>query len=145
MIRTRGLSHINLNVGDIERSVRFYREVFGLEVLHDYEGPMGPHPWGSQVVLSTPGACDLIAITHVPGDPVGPAGINHFGFNLIDDADIDEAIAAAERAGGTLVRRGSAEIDGIVERFAYVSDPDGYVIELNAQRVLLSRKKREAP
>ena len=141
MIRTRGLSHINLNVGDIERSVRFCQEVFGLEVLHDYDGPMGPHPSGRQVVLSTPGASDLIAITHVEGDPVGPAGVNHFGFTLIDDGDLDEAIAAAEEAGGTLVRRGSAEIDGIVERFAYVSDPDGYVVELNAQRVLLGRKR----
>jgi catechol 2,3-dioxygenase-like lactoylglutathione lyase family enzyme len=33
MIRTKGLSHINLNVSDIERSARFYQEIFGLELL----------------------------------------------------------------------------------------------------------------
>jgi catechol 2,3-dioxygenase-like lactoylglutathione lyase family enzyme len=106
MIKTRGLSRINLNVADIERSVRFYRELFGLEVLHSYEGPMGPHAWGRQVVLSTPGAEDLIALTHVAGDPVGPAGISHFGFNLVSDEDVDCAVAKAQEAGGALIRRG---------------------------------------
>jgi len=41
---------------------------------------------------------------------------------------------------GVVKRRGSAEVNGIVERFAYVADPDGYIIELNAQRVLLAMK-----
>ena len=56
MIPTRGLSHINLNVSDVARSMRFYRELFGMELVHDYEGPIGPHPHGRQAVLSTPGA-----------------------------------------------------------------------------------------
>ncbi len=43
MIRTRGLAHLNLNVRDIERSKRFCRELFGLELLHDYQGPTGKH------------------------------------------------------------------------------------------------------
>jgi catechol 2,3-dioxygenase-like lactoylglutathione lyase family enzyme len=141
MIPTRGLSHINLNVADIERSINFYHAVFGLEVLHRHEGPMGPHPWGRQVVLSTPGASDLIALSNVPGEPIGPAGVNHFGFNLVSDGDLDRAIEETLRAGGSLIKRGAAEVDGIVERFAYVSDPDGYVIELNAQRVLLGRRR----
>jgi len=141
MVRTRGLSHINLNVSDIERSKRFYSEVFGLEVLHDYEGRMGKHPWGRQLVLSTPGAQDLIALSQVPGEPIGPGGVNHFGFTLLTDDDLDDAIAAIERAGGRLRRRAQDEVDSIVERYAYVEDPDGYVIELNPQRVLLSRKR----
>jgi lactoylglutathione lyase len=141
MVRTLGLSHINLNVADVARSMRFYRELFGMEVIHDYQGPIGPHPQGRQAVLSTPGAKDLIAIMYIPGEWVGPAGMNHFGFTLLNDEDVDAAVAAAQRLGGTLKRRGSAEVDGIVERFAYVSDPDGYVVELNAQRVLLGRKR----
>ena len=141
MIRTRGLAHLNLNVRDIERSTRFYRELFGLELLHDYEGPMGKHRWGRQVALSTPGAADILALSQAPGEPIGPAGCNHFGFTLVSDADLDQAIADAERLGGRLVRRGSAEVDSIVERFAYLEDPDGYVFELNAQRVLLARKR----
>ena len=140
MVHTRGLSHINLNVSDIERSTRFYTEVFGLELLHEYEGPMGRHPWGRQIALSTPGAADVIALSQVPGEPIGPAGVNHFGFNLVTDDDLDDAIAAVECAGGRLRRRDQDEVDSMVERYAYVEDPDGYVIELNPQRVLLSRK-----
>jgi catechol 2,3-dioxygenase-like lactoylglutathione lyase family enzyme len=141
MIRTRGLAHLNLNVRDIERSTRFYCELFELELLHQYEGPMGKHPWGRQIALSTPGADDVLALSQVPGEPIGPAGCNHFGFTLVRDEDLDQAIADAERLGGRLVRRGAEEVDSIVERFAYIEDPDGYIFELNAQRVLLARKR----
>jgi catechol 2,3-dioxygenase-like lactoylglutathione lyase family enzyme len=142
MIRTRGLGHINLNVSDIERSVRFYRELFGLEVLMECEGPMGEHPWGRQVALSTPGANDVIALSQVPGVPVGPAGVNHFGLNLFSNDDVAAAIAEVVRAGGTLLSEHTHETDGIVEHNAYLKDPDGYVLELNAQRYLLARKRR---
>jgi catechol 2,3-dioxygenase-like lactoylglutathione lyase family enzyme len=142
MIRTRGLSHINLNVSDIERSVRFYRELFGLEVLMEYEGPMGEHSWGRQVALSTPGANDVIALSQVPGVPIGPAGMNHFGLNLVSDDDVAAAVAEVVHAGGKLVSEYTHETDGIVEHNAYVADPDGYVLELNAQRFLLARKRR---
>ncbi len=141
MIRTRGLGHINLNVSDINRSVRFYRELFGLEVLMEYEGPMGEHPWGRQVALSTPGTDDMIALSQVPGVPIGPGGVNHFGLNLVSNDDVAAAIAEVVRAGGTLLDEHTYESGGIVEHHAYVKDPDGYVLELNAQRVLLARKK----
>jgi len=141
MIRTRGLGHINLNVSDIERSTRFYRDLFGLEVLMEYEGPMGEHPWGRQVALSTPGANDVIALSQVPGVPIGPGGMNHFGLNLVSNDDVAAAIAEVIRAGGKLIREQTHETDGILERNAYVADPDGYVLELNAQAFLLSRKR----
>ena len=141
MIPIRGLAHINLNVRNIERSTSFYREMFGLELLHDYEGPMGNHPWGRQVALSTPGAADILALSQVPGEPIGPGGCNHFGFILVTDDDLEQAIADAERLGGRLVRRDSVEVDSLVERLAYIEDPDGYIFELNAQRVLLARKR----
>ncbi len=144
MIRTRGLSHINLNVSDIDRSARFYQEVFGLELLTDYTGPMGPHPHGRQMIFSTPGCDDVIALSQVAGAPVGGGGggLSHWGLNLLRDADVDDAIAQVIHAGGKLLKREQYEFEGICEHHAYVADPDGYVIELNAQRVQLSRKGR---
>jgi lactoylglutathione lyase len=142
MIRSRGLSHINLNVSDIERSARFYQEVFGLELLTDYTGPMGTHPYGRQMIFSTPGCADVIALSQVAGVPVGGGGLSHWGLNLERDDDVDAAIAQVLRAGGKLRSRDEYEFEGIRERHAYVEDPDGYVIELNAQRVQLSRKGR---
>lgn len=54
-------------------------------------------------------------------------GIGHFGFRLKDASDIDAAITACEAAGGRLVERGE-HVPG--QPYAYVTDPDGYVIEL---------------
>ena len=65
------------------------------------------------------------------GDPTARApvqgGVAHFGFRLRRPAQLDEAIDAVEAAGGRLVERG-AHAPG--QLFAYVSDPDGYIIEL---------------
>jgi len=113
VVRTHGLSHINLNVADAERSIRFYRELFGMEAIHDYEGPIGPHPRGRQVVLSTPGAEDLIAITQIPGEPVGPAGMSHFGFTLMSNDDVEAAAAEAERLGGAGRRKSMESWSGL--------------------------------
>jgi hypothetical protein len=46
-----------------------------------------------------------------------------------------------ERAGGRLISRGVREEHGISEAFAYVSDPDDYIIELSTQSLLLGRKR----
>ncbi len=50
MIKTQGLTHIHLAVRDIQRSLAFYSEVFGMEVRF-WDGP-------SMVFLGTPGAQD---------------------------------------------------------------------------------------
>ncbi len=122
MIRTQGLTHIHLVVRDLERSLRFYQGVFGMaERFRD-----GPR----MVFLNTPGSQDLITLNEDPAEAqlAGEnGGVAHFGFRLADSADLDTAIAEVEAAGGKLIRRG-AHAPGVP--FAYVEDPDGYVIEL---------------
>jgi catechol 2,3-dioxygenase-like lactoylglutathione lyase family enzyme len=53
-------------------------------------------------------------------------GVNHFGFRLTGPSDFDTAIREIESAGGKLIRRGEHAAGA---PFAYVADPDGYVIE----------------
>lgn len=121
MIKTQGLTHIHLVVRDLERSLRFYQGVFGMEERFR-DGP-------KMVFLNTPGTSDLITLNEDPGE-VQLAGVNggvaHFGFRLTDTATLDTAIAEVEAAGGMLIRRGE-HAPGAA--FAYVRDPDGYVIE----------------
>ena len=120
MIRTEGLTHVHLIVENLDRSLSFYTEAFGLEEQFR-DGP-------TMVFLRTPGSADSITINCQPGDPkIGRGGIDHFGFRLLDKADLDDAIRQAEAAGGRLVERGEHQ-PGVP--FAYVSDPDGYLIEL---------------
>jgi catechol 2,3-dioxygenase-like lactoylglutathione lyase family enzyme len=121
MVKTEGLTHIHLAVRDLDRSLAFYQGVFGMEEkFRD----------GELVFLSTPGAGDSITLN--PGkderEHVGASGgVRHFGFRLRDGESLDLAIADVEAAGGRLVHRGE-HAPGI--HFAYVEDPDGYVIEL---------------
>ena len=119
MVKARGMHHINLNVSDIERSLRFYQEALGLEVKF-WEGK-------KMVFLHSPGASDTIALCHAnPDEPIGNGGVSHFGFK-IDKGGLDEAVKQAEQAGGKLISRGK---HGGMFPYAYISDPDGYTIEL---------------
>ncbi len=122
MIRTQGLTHIHLVVRDLERSLRFYEGVFGMEERFR-DGP-------KMVFLNTPGSQDLITLNE-DREEAHLAGVNggvaHFGFRLANSSDLDAAIAAVEGAGGKLIRRGE---HGPGAPFAYIEDPDGYVIEL---------------
>jgi len=56
-----------------------------------------------------------------------PAASFIFGFRLVDPADIDEAVHAVERAGGTVLDRGEC-CPG--EPYVLFADPDGYEVEI---------------
>jgi catechol 2,3-dioxygenase-like lactoylglutathione lyase family enzyme len=122
MIKTQGLTHIHLVVRDLERSLKFYGGVFGMEERFR-DGP-------KMVFLNTPGSGDLITLNEDPTEAPNAGvsgGIAHFGFRLADSADLNAAIEEVETAGGKLIRRGEHS-PGVP--YAYVEDPDGYVIEL---------------
>jgi len=117
-IRTHGLTHLNLRVKDPDRSLHFYREVFGVkEYYRDAES----------IQVQGPGPHDVIAFERVKRGAGKAGGLSHFGFRLVSPRDIDAAVAAVERAGGKLLRRGEFA-PGFP--FAYVHDPDGYEIEI---------------
>jgi catechol 2,3-dioxygenase-like lactoylglutathione lyase family enzyme len=121
VIETEGLTHIHLLVSDLERSLRFYKSVFGLEEQFR-DGP-------TMVFLRTPGSRDTITINANADqmERVGRGGVDHFGFRLKPDVDLDAAIVEVVEAGGRLIERGE-HAPGVP--YAYVADPDGYLIEL---------------
>ncbi|HEY3037899.1 MAG TPA: VOC family protein [Pyrinomonadaceae bacterium] len=121
MIKTCGLTHLHLIVKDLHRSLGFYQQVFGMKVKFWAHNDL--------VFLNTPGSNDLIALHQSDGEqPTGASGgILHFGFQLKNRADLESAISEVVAAGGALKKRGEFT-PGMP--FAYVSDPDGYEIEL---------------
>jgi catechol 2,3-dioxygenase-like lactoylglutathione lyase family enzyme len=122
MVKTKGLYHLHLHVADLERSLRFYQQAFGMKELFR-DGP-------SMVFLQTPGSSDLLTLNADPDEArkAGqPAGIDHFGFELAPGESLDAAIAAVEKAGGKLIRRNGPDE---WRQYAYFHDPDGYTIEL---------------
>jgi catechol 2,3-dioxygenase-like lactoylglutathione lyase family enzyme len=118
MVRTYGLTHIALAVCDTERSFRFYEQVFGMKASFREDG---------RIHARTPGCHDVITFDQRAQGPGVGGGIAHFGFRLVSPDDIDAAVERAERAGGTLLRRGEFS-PGFP--YAYVTDPDGYEVEI---------------
>jgi catechol 2,3-dioxygenase-like lactoylglutathione lyase family enzyme len=122
-VETRGIRHVHLMVGDHDRSVRFYREVFGMEVgFRD----------GNILFLHSPNRRDDLALHLAISDDekarVGhQGGYEHFGITVTDRAQLDARIALAVAAGGMLVDKGE-HAPGVP--YAYIADPDGYVIEI---------------
>lgn len=122
MVKTEGLTHIHLMVRNLERSLRFYQDVFGMKERFR-DGP-------TMVFLNTPGSRDSITLNEDPAmsDVAGKSGgIAHIGFRLTNKSDLDAAIAEIEKAGGKLLSRGE-HAPGV--GYAYMADPDGYVIEI---------------
>ncbi len=119
-IRAEGFNHLHINVRDLARSIRFYGEAFGLKVGFSA---------GKDLIFMVPEASGHSLALHQvgPDEPVGMAGgFQHFGFKLGVN-DHDRVIKQVEKAGGKLVSRGK---HGGQFPYAYVVDPDGYVIEL---------------
>ena len=118
MIKTHGLTHISLAVRDPERSLAFYKKVFGVKEYYRDE---------SSIQALGPGSHDVIAFEKDAARAGKSGGIAQFGFRLIEPRDIDAAVKEVKRAGGKLLRRGEFA-PGFA--FAYVEDPDGYEIEI---------------
>ncbi len=118
MVRTHGLTHIALAVASAERSFEFYRRVLGAEAVYRGEG---------FVQAQTPGSRDVLVFEETGGEVGRGGGIAHFGFRLVDPADIDHAVREVEAAGGRVRERGEF-VAG--EPYVFFHDPDGYEVEI---------------
>jgi catechol 2,3-dioxygenase-like lactoylglutathione lyase family enzyme len=118
MIRTYGLTHIALAVQDVERSFRFYQEIFGVVAVYRENGFLQ---------AQTPGSRDVLVFEEKPAQAGSSGGIAHFGFRLVHPEDIDAAAQAVEQASGTNLRRGEF-CPG--EPYLFFTDPDGYEVEI---------------
>ncbi|HMV48849.1 MAG TPA: VOC family protein [Blastocatellia bacterium] len=118
MVKTFGLTHLSLAVRDLERSLRFYEQAFGVKEYYRDE---------TSIQVQGPGSHDVIAFELDAAHAGQTVGINHFGFRLMSPADMDQAVTEIERAGGRILRRGEFA-PGCP--FVYAADPDGYKIEI---------------
>ena len=118
MIKTRGLTHLSLSVRDPDRSLAFYKSVFGVkEYYRD----------SSSIQVLGPGKYDVIAFEKDTRRSGKKGGIAHFGFRLIQPGDIKTAVNEVRKAGGKILEQGEFS-PGFP--YAYITDPDGYVIEI---------------
>lgn len=118
-------SHVAFRVADIERSLAWYKAVFGAELVC-HVPPAGPKPeyyyaefrHGQMVEFFTGG-------TGLPERTATSSGFEH--FSLIVD-DIQAAIAHLQAVGATISRPYFEGRAG--QKVVFVADPDGNTIEL---------------
>ena len=119
--------HTMLRVGDLEKSLAFYTEVLGMQLLRRRDYPEGKFtlafvgfgPESDQAVLE---------LTHnwdTPGYELG----NGFGHVAIEVPDAYAACAEIKKRGGVVTREAGPMKHGATV-IAFVQDPDGYKIEL---------------
>ena len=121
------ISLITLGVGDLERSLRFYRDGLGWPV----SGASSP---GVVAFLHTKGTVlalyprrDLAADANLPDGGPGFGGIA-LAHNVRTREEVDTVIAEAVRAGGSLLKAAhQADWGGYS---GYFADPDGYPWEV---------------
>lgn len=119
--------HTMIRVGDLNKSIDFYTQIFGMQLLRRKDYPEG------KFTLAFVGYGDeqhntVIELTHnwdTPGYDLG----NGFGHIAIAVDDAYKACDEIAAKGGNVVRpAGPMKHGGGV--IAFVKDPDGYMIEL---------------
>jgi glyoxylase I family protein len=128
-IRIRGIDHVVLRVTDIERSLRFYREVLGCDEERRIE------PLGLYQLRAGASLIDLVDIASplgaAGGRPPGDDGRNldHFAIEVeeFDEAGIRAHLTACGVEPGDVAQRYGARGNG---PSMYIRDPDGNVVEL---------------
>lgn len=116
------LGAVHLTVRDVERSVAYYRDAIGLELLGRENGRASLGAGGNE----------LVTLFEAPGaQPVrGTTGLYHLALLLPTRADLARWLAHASRDG---VAVGGAS-DHFVSEALYLRDPDRHGIEIYADR-----------
>lgn len=126
------LLHMMLRVGELERSIRFYTEVLGMNLLRRKEYPSGRFTLAF-VGYGLESAETVLELTHnwdISSYEIG-AGYGHIALGVEDISATCEMIRAQ---GGKIVREPGPMKHGTTV-IAFVEDPDGYKIELIQQKI----------
>ena len=121
------LLHTMLRVGDLQRSIDFYTNVLGMKLLRTSENPeykyslafVGYGPETDEAVI------ELTYNWGVDSYELGTA----YGHIAISADDIVAACDAARANGGNVTRE-PGPVKGGNTVIAFITDPDGYKIEL---------------
>ena len=119
--------HTMLRVGDLDRSVAFYRDMFGMKELRRRDVPDGKY---TLVFMGYGDESDhtVLELTYNYGVDRYEMG-TAFGHLAVSVPDIYGACEKM-RAAGTKITREPGPVKFGTTVIAFVEDPDGYKIEL---------------
>jgi lactoylglutathione lyase len=128
-MKMRKLLHTRMRVDDLERTIAFYRDILGLEVVERHDSPRGSR----LAFLKAAGSDELIEICSYPA--AGPVRVQedlvHLAFEV---DDLDATMAELSTKGIPITDGATTTSSGT--RFAFIDAPEKYEVEL------IERKRR---
>ena len=122
-MKVKKLLHTRMRVSDMEQTLRFYREVLGLEVVEQKVSPRGSH----LAFLAVPNSEELIELCSFPTS--GPVTVQEDLVHLAFEVEkLDETIQELQTQGVPITDGPTQSSSG--SRFIFIDAPDGYEIEL---------------
>ena len=129
------LLHTMLRVGHLQRSINFYTQVLGMDLLRTTQRPEQQYDLAFVGYGGNPGQAE-IELTYNYGVERYEQG-TAFGHIAVGVADVTATCAALrDRAAalGGAVTREAGPVKGGNTMIAFITDPDGYKIELIERR-----------
>ena len=118
-LKATSIDHVNMKVKDLEKSVKFYKNLFGFEIKQEENANKLDAP--SKIIGN-----DTIKLCLYEVPDMSPeGGIAHFGFNI---ANFNEVIEKCKELGVEVLYGGI--VDWEKSKSIYIVDPSGYEIEL---------------
>lgn len=119
--------HTMLRVGQLQRSIDFYTRVLGMKLLRQSENPAYKYSLAFLGFASNPEQAE-IELTYNWGVESYELG-SAFGHIALGVPDVYAACEKIRAAGGNITRE-AGPVKGGSTVIAFVTDPDGYKIEL---------------
>ena len=141
MVPLQRLTHVGIAVADVERSLRFYRDLLGFRFEHDLQVEGEP----SDTLLRLRGVklhalylerdgvrIELLRFASPPAPPprarvMHEHGLTHLSFRV---ADLDATLATLRAAGERVLDETIIRIPEFQAAACFITDPDGQLIEL---------------
>ena len=125
------LLHTMLRVGDLQRSIDFYTQVLGMNLLRTTQRPEQKYDLAFVGYGSNPDHAE-IELTYNYGVHQYEAGtaFGHIAIGVPDVAATCAAVRSKAAALGGSITREPGPVKGGSTVIAFITDPDGYKIEL---------------
>ncbi|MEI6756420.1 MAG: VOC family protein [Chlorobium sp.] len=124
MMKLTGINQITLRVNDLRMAEEFYGGILGLKLDHRV---------GANITYLRINSDMLVLVkAETRGSPEArDIRVDHFGFRLSSDAEVDAAAVYLDDRGVHLVTRPAHRREG---RAFFVMDPDGNLVEFYSMR-----------
>ena len=128
MVRPKALDHLALKVTDMDKTLHFYHQVLGLELLRT----SGPNAEGGRSAVLQAGGQKIDMFSRpdfVSADKDKPVGMDHLCL-IVETASVEDLVAHLQQADveifwGPVTRHSTTSV--------YVYDPDGVHVELRVE------------